>query len=189
MVSSHLRLLHHARRICLRPRERRNRSHRLHDIPSNRCHNIFCLRVNLPLSLPSLITNLLSPQISDAADSVIASLRSVMTKNGPIYTPATPTTTNKSLMSLLASLSAANAVKITKVTPHVLTTLNPSNTGTKVGALQESQSGSASGSGSVLAATSAGAGSGGAGLGRSSGVWEISSGIFGLCVGVLGVFL
>jgi len=114
-----------------------------------------------------------------------------MTKNDPVYTPATPTTTNASLMSLLASLSAANAAKITKVTPHVLTTLNPSNTGTKVGALQESGSGSGSvrGTGSVLSTTSlAGAGSGRA-LGRSTGVWEISSGIFGLCVGILGVFL
>jgi hypothetical protein len=93
-------------------------------------------------------------------------------------------------MSLLASLSAANAAKVTKTTPQVLTTLNPSNTGTKVGELQETQSGSGSGVGSVLSATSrGGAGVGRAGMGGRTGVWEISSGVFGLCVGILGVLL
>ncbi|KAE9365406.1 hypothetical protein N431DRAFT_100712 [Stipitochalara longipes BDJ] len=126
------------------------------------------------------------PQISDAVDSEIASFRSAMTKNDPAYTPATPTTTNASLMSLLASISSAYAAKITKVTPHVLTTVNPSNTGTKVGQLPESQSGSRS----VLSATSrAGAGNGRAGLVGGTGLCEISSWIFGLCVGILGVFL
>ncbi|PMD32848.1 hypothetical protein L207DRAFT_518274 [Hyaloscypha variabilis F] len=130
------------------------------------------------------------PQTSNAVDSQIASFRSALTKNNPSYTPATPTTTNASLMSLLASLSAANAAKVTKTTPQVLTTLNPSNTGTKVGELQETQSGSGSGGGSVLSATSrGGAGGGRAGMGGRTGVWEISSGIFGLCVGILGVFL
>jgi hypothetical protein len=45
-------------------------------------------------------------------------------------------------------------------------------------------------SGSVLSSTSkAGAVNGKGGLGGSTGIWEISSGIFGLFVGFLGVFL
>jgi hypothetical protein len=87
---------------------------------------------------------------------------------------------------MLASLSSANAAKITKITPHVLTTLGPTTSisGVGVGQLGESQSGS------VLSSTSkAGAVNGRGGLSGSTGIWEISSGIFGLFVGFLSVYL
>lgn len=128
----------------------------------------------------------------DALSSEIASARSLLSKNGGGGGPTGPKTTRTdagflSIESELASLSSANAAKITKVTPHVLTTLGPSTTsgsgmGTRVGELGESQSGS------LLNSTSK-AGGGRACRVESTGIWEVTSGLFGLFVSLLGVFL
>jgi hypothetical protein len=107
---------------------------------------------------------------------------------GPTGPRSTRTDANfLSIESGLAPLSSANAAKITKVTPHVLTTLGPSTTsgpgpGTRVGQLRETQSGS------LLSSTSK-AGGGRAWGGESTAIWEASSGMFGLFIGLLGVFL
>jgi hypothetical protein len=116
----------------------------------------------------------------------------MISKNDGGGGPTGPRTTRTdasflSIESELASLSSANAAKITKVTPHVLTTLGPSTTsgpgtGTRVQQLGETQSGN------LLSSTSKAAG-GRAWEGESTGIWDASSSMFGLIIGLLGVFL
>ena len=128
----------------------------------------------------------------DALSSEIASFQSMISKNDGGGGPTGPGTTRTdasflSIESELASLSSANAAKITKVTPHVLTTLGPSTTsgpgtGTRVQQLGETQSGN------LLSSTSKAAG-GRAWEGESTGIWDASSSMFGLIIGLLGVFL
>ncbi|PMD19807.1 hypothetical protein NA56DRAFT_646736 [Hyaloscypha hepaticicola] len=135
---------------------------------------------------------LCGPQTMDALSSEIASFQAMMTKNDGGGGPTGPGTTRTdasflSIESELASLSSANAAKITKVMPHVLTTLGPSTTSgpgieTRVGQLGETQSGN------LLSLTSK-AGGGRAWGGESTAIWEVSSGMFGLFIGLLGVFL
>ena len=107
---------------------------------------------------------------------------------GPTGPETTRTDANfLSIESELASLSSANAAKITKVTPHVLTTLGPSTTsgsgtGSRLGQLGESQSG-------TLPSSTSKAGGGRVWGAQSTGIWEMSSGMFGLFIGLLSVFL
>ena len=103
---------------------------------------------------------------------------------------------------MLASLSSAREATITKVTPHVSTTLNPTQTsastttgvtGSNEQFLESQTSGSSTVSGKVVASTSvAGAVAGQRGVLLGGGTWEqmmeLGVGAGGLVLGLVGIF-
>lgn len=143
------------------------------------------------------VANTTRPQTSDYLSSLLASFRSRITSGQTYATPTKLTTTDASLSSLLAEFSSLTAARTTvmKVTPHVYTTLSPttttpslSSTATNsVGLFKESQSGKKSGG--IISTTSQAGGVAVKGRDRGTGIWELSAGIWGIVIGVLGVFL